>query len=160
MVPRKEGFDMEGFDNLKVVAVGFPEKCCDHGRCLDHSPDWYRLGDGILQPQVAQFDLMDHIITLLRHLPWPVGAYCPEVKKIKIFSEKCCSKPLIHCALEVDLLCKKCNRKDIERTKNFKCCTCCGYKKSFVPGDIFGLGPTIYIDIDELALINARLNNK
>jgi hypothetical protein len=129
MVPRKERFSMESLDNLRVVEVGFPEKCCDHGRCLDHSPDWYYLGDSKLHLMELKLNPLERLFNFLR---WLFGGapLIPILHNWGFDMESCCGHSLVYCMNVKSRSCKKCGRSDDENAGYYFYCLCCGYKKS------------------------------
>lgn len=79
-------------------------KQCDHGRCLNHSPEWKNIGEKRLEPNPIVFGW------------W----------KISLFN-RCCGKPMLRMK-EVQLKkCKKCGRQEYQVENYYiNLCSCCG----------------------------------
>lgn len=83
---------------------------CSHGRCLNHSPNWERVGE----PKLVQN-------------PTPI------LGRVTYITKRCCGDPMQRVKKVVERRCTKCGRTDTEvLDRDVALCGCCGYHFSFV----------------------------
>lgn len=89
---------------------GYQHKQCPHGRCLNHNPEWEKVGVKRLEPN-----------------PGFLG-------KKTYWTIHCCGKAMARYKEVQTQRCKQCGRtEDVITISEIELCLCCGYHRQYEP---------------------------
>jgi len=138
-------------------ANSYPEKCCAHSRCINHSPNWKRTSKPRFQIDKGELDYFDRLWNYARS--W-FGAK-PLVATHISWVNKCCSRDLAYAYLSAARICLHCGREEQEIIKYYAVCMCCGYKLNLGPGENWYISECklLYVTNEEIQKIEEANND-